>query len=53
MTQDVVEWINNGYGPEGPKFTQDFAKVFTDAGDQAVGGVLQQYAATKGALPAF
>ncbi|MEK7169343.1 MAG: hypothetical protein AAB700_00725 [Patescibacteria group bacterium] len=47
MTQDVVEWINNGYGPEGPKFTQDFIKVFTDAGDQAVGDVLQQYAATK------
>ncbi len=47
MTDNVVEWINNGYGKEGPKFTQDFIKVLTDAGDQAVGDVLQQYAATK------
>lgn len=46
MTQDVVEWINNGYGPEGPKFTQDFEKVFTDAGDQAIGDILQEYAFT-------
>jgi hypothetical protein len=47
MTDNVVEWINNGYGKEGPKFTQDFGKVFRQAGDAAIGDVLLQYSVTK------
>ena len=39
MTDNVVEWINNDFKSP-PKFTQDFGKVFREAGDQAVGDVL-------------
>ena len=46
MTDNVVEWINNDFKSP-PKFTQDFGKVFREAGDQAVGDVLLQYESTK------
>lgn len=46
MTDNVVQWINNDFTTP-PKFTQDFGSVFREAGDRAVGDVLQQYAATK------
>lgn len=40
MTNQVVDWINRG--AKGPLFTTSFGKIFTDAGDAAVGDVLQQ-----------
>ncbi|MGC9603247.1 MAG: hypothetical protein ABSF47_02140 [Minisyncoccia bacterium] len=50
MTNNIVDWINNGGKP---KFTTDFGSVFTDAADQAVGDVLQQYSATNALCQPF
>jgi len=50
MTNQIVDWINNG---NKPLFTQDFGSVFRSAADQAVGDVLQQYGATNALCQPF
>lgn len=50
MSDQIIDWINNG---KKPTFTQDFGSVFRDAGDAAVGDILQQYSATKALCEPF
>ncbi len=40
MSDQIIDWINNG---KKPTFTTDFGSVFREAGNVAVGDVLQQY----------
>ena len=44
MTNEIVDWINNGTTP---RFTQDFGSVLSNAGNAAVGDVLMQYSLTQ------